>query len=121
MRPTDRAGRRSIRHARQRSHLKGTASRPRLAVYRSLRHVYAQLVDDDAARTLAAASTLAAEVKDKVKHGGNRQAAAEVGVLIAKRAAALGIAKACFDRAGFRYHGCVAAVAEAARKAGLEL
>jgi large subunit ribosomal protein L18 len=121
VRPTDKPGRRRLRHARLRSSLRGTAARPRLAVYRSLKHVYAQLVDDDAGKTLAAASSLSGELKDKLKNGGNRQAAAEVGGLIARRATALGITRACFDRGGFRYHGCVAAVADAARKAGLEL
>lgn len=99
----------------------GTAERPRLAVYRGLNNIHAQLVDDAAGRTLAAASTAVKEVREKVKHGGNKAAAALVGEIIAKKAAGLGIKKACFDRGGFKYHGCVAAVAEAARKAGLEL
>jgi large subunit ribosomal protein L18 len=91
-----------------------------LAVYRSLRHIYAQLVDDAAGKTLAHASSLSQEAKGLGGHGGNRKAAEMVGALIAKKAIALGVKRACFDRGGFKYHGCVAAVAEAARKEGLE-
>lgn len=120
MRAQDSAGRRTLRHARLRSKLAGTATRPRLSVYRSLRHIYVQLIDDAAGRTLASASTQLGEVKSQVTHGGNRVAAGKVGELIAQRARTLGISQACFDRGGFKYHGCVAAVAESARKAGLE-
>ncbi len=120
MRPKDRPGRRQVRQRRLRARLRGTAERPRLAVYRSLNHVYAQLVDDDAGRTLAAASSLSKTLKGKVKHGGNREAAAQVGELIAKIALEKGIKKVCFDRAGFKYHGSLASLADSARKAGLE-
>jgi large subunit ribosomal protein L18 len=89
-------------------------------VYRSLRHVYAQLVDDEAGRTLAAVSTLAPDLRGSLKHGGNKEAAVKVGEAIAKLAAAKGIRKVCFDRGGFRYHGVVAALAQAARGGGLE-
>lgn len=121
MRPGGKADRRRIRHSRIRERQSGTAERPRLVVYRSLNHIYAQLVDDAAGKTLAAASTAQEEVRGKVKHGGNKAAAALVGDVIAKKAAGAGIKRACFDRAGFKYHGCVAAVADAARKAGLQL
>lgn len=123
MRPavTAKADRRGIRHGRIRERMAGTAERPRLVVYRSLNHIYAQLVDDAAGKTLAAASTAQKDVKEKVKHGGNKAAAQVVGDLIARKAAGAGIKRACFDRAGFKYHGCVAAVADAARKAGLQL
>ena len=100
--------------------MKGTAERPRLAVYRSLMHVYAQLVDDTAGKTLAFASSLSPDIRDFIGHGGNKKAAGAVGTLLAKKAVALGIKRACFDRGGFLYHGCVAAIAEAARKEGLE-
>ncbi len=120
MRDTSSAGRRTLRHARLRARVSGTAERPRLSVYRSLRHVHVQLIDDAAGKTLASASSQLGEVKTAVTHGGNRTAAGKVGELIAKRAATLGIKKVCFDRGGFMYHGVIAAVAEAARKAGLE-
>ena len=121
MRPSRRPDRRRIRHGRIRARLSGTTERPRLAVYRSLNHIYAQLVDDSTGRTLASASTAPKDIRAQLKHGGNKAAATLIGGLIAKKAADAGIKKACFDRAGFKYHGCVAAVAEAARKAGLEL
>jgi large subunit ribosomal protein L18 len=121
MRPTTRDDRRKLRHGRLRAKMAGTPERPRLVVYRSLKAIYAQLVDDAAGKTLASASSGLKEIREKVKHGGNKAAAALVGDMIAKKAAGIGIKRACFDRAGFKYHGCVAAVAEAARKAGLEL
>ncbi len=111
---------RERRQRRVRKKVLGTAERPRLSVYRSLRHVYAQLVDDDAGRTLAAASTLDAELKDEV-HGCNQDAARKVGRLIAERAKAAGIAAVVFDRNGYVYHGCVKAVAEGAREGELTL
>jgi len=113
--------RRGIRHRRIRARVSGTTERPRLAVYRSLNHIYAQLIDDVAGRTLVSAATTLKEVRDKVKHGGNKKAAAVVGEIIAQKAAEKGIKQVCFDRGGFKYHGCVAMVAEAARKAGLQL
>ncbi len=120
MRVRQRAKRRKLRQRRARARLSGTSERPRLSVYRSLNNVYAQLVDDVEGKTLVAASSLAGEIKGKVKHGGNREAASKVGELIAQRALACGIKKICFDRGGLKYHGCVARLAEAARQAGLE-
>jgi large subunit ribosomal protein L18 len=121
MRAVGRHDRRVVRHHRARAKLAGTAERPRLVVYRSLRHIYVQLVDDVAGRTVAAASSQSPELKGSLKHGGNKDSASKVGELIARKAGEKGVKKACFDRAGFKYHGCVSAVAEAARKAGLEL
>jgi large subunit ribosomal protein L18 len=107
------------RHARVRKHVHGTAERPRLAVFRSNKHLVLQVIDDDAGRTLAAASTHEAEVK-AAGHTGTKDAAASVGRLVAQRAQAAGITKVVFDRGGFLYHGRVAAAADAAREAGLE-
>jgi large subunit ribosomal protein L18 len=106
------------RHRRVRKKVVGTAERPRLAVFRSNKHISAQLVDDDAGRTLAAASTIEASLRSGAT--GNADAAAQVGRLIAERAKAAGIDKAVFDRGGYLYHGRVAALATAARDAGLE-
>jgi large subunit ribosomal protein L18 len=106
------------RHARVRKHVRGTAERPRLAVYRSNRHISAQVIDDRAGRTLVAASTLEGDLQS----GGtsNKDAARRVGQLVAQRARDAGVERVVFDRGGFLYHGRVAAVAEAAREAGLE-
>jgi len=120
MRPTGKGEKRSIRHNRLRARVVGTAGRPRRAVYRSLRHVYAQIIDDAAGRTLLSVSTLSKEVREGLGHGGNKAAAEKVGQVIARKAVDAGIKKVCFDRGGFKYHGCVAALAEAARKSGLE-
>ena len=106
------------RHFRVRKRVRGTAERPRLAVHRSSRHITAQVIDDVAGRTLAAASTLEADVRSGAT--GNKTAAAAVGQRVAERAKSAGITKIVFDRGGFQYHGRVAAVAEEARKAGLE-
>ena len=106
------------RHARVRKKVHGTAERPRLAVYRSNNHIYAQVIDDRAGHTLAAASTVEADLRSGAT--GNKDAAASVGKLIAERASAAGITKVVFDRGGFIYHGRIAALAEAAREAGLE-
>jgi large subunit ribosomal protein L18 len=103
-------------HARIRQKLAGTAERPRLNVYRSLNHVYAQVVDDQKGETLVAASTLEA----KSKTGGNVAAAREIGKAIAEKAVAKGIKQVVFDRGGYLYHGRVKALADAAREAGLE-
>jgi large subunit ribosomal protein L18 len=111
----DRKRARARRHRRVRVRVAGTAQRPRLAVYRSLHHVYAQLIDDGAGRTLAAASTLGLKTG---RH--DVSAAAAVGRAIAERARELGVSGAVFDRGGFLYHGRVAALAEAARQSGLE-
>jgi large subunit ribosomal protein L18 len=98
----------------------GTADRPRLNVYRSLSAVYAQLVDDDAGRTLASASTLEASIRERLAGKKKAEQAGLVGELIAERARALGIRKVIFDRGGYRYHGRVKALADGARKGGLE-
>ena len=103
-------------HARIRQKLAGTAERPRLNVYRSLNHIYAQVVDDQKGETLASASTLAL----KLKTGGNVAAAKEIGKVIAERAAEKGVKRVVFDRGGYLYHGRVKALADAAREAGLE-
>ena len=107
------------RHRRVRRKIAGTAERPRLAVFRSNRHIVAQVIDDGAGRTLAAASTVEATLRTEAT--GNAAAAATVGRLIAERAKAAGVDKVVFDRGGFLYHGRVAALADAARAAGLEL
>lgn len=108
------------RHRRVRKKVAGTAERPRLAVYRSNRHVSAQVIDDRSGRTLAAASSLERSVREAGPTG-NKAAASLVGRLVAERARTAGVARVVFDRGGFRYHGRVAAVADAAREAGLEL
>jgi large subunit ribosomal protein L18 len=106
------------RHRRLREKVAGSPDRPRLAVFRSNRHIVAQVIDDQAGRTLAAASTVEAALRSKPT--GNAAAAAEVGRLVAERARANGVTKVVFDRGGARFHGRVAALAEAAREAGLE-
>ena len=105
---------------RYRHTLRGSADRPRLAVYRSLRHIYAQLIDDDAGRTLVAASTLEKDLAGNLSHTGNAEAAAAVGKAIAERAREKGMESVVFDRGGFNYHGVIRAIAEAAREAGLK-
>jgi large subunit ribosomal protein L18 len=107
------------RHRRVRKKVRGTGARPRLAVFRSNRHISAQVIDDSTGRTIAAASTVEAELRGTAT--GNRQAASAVGRLVAERAKAAGVERVTFDRGGFLYHGRVAAVADAAREAGLEL
>ncbi len=109
---------RQRRHRRVRKLVRGTAERPRLAVHRSNRHIVAQVIDDTAGRTLAAASTVEADLRTGPT--GNKDAAAKIGRLVAERAKAAGVTKVVFDRGGFLYHGRVAAVADAAREAGLE-
>jgi large subunit ribosomal protein L18 len=106
------------RHHRVRRKVHGTAERPRLAVFRSNKHISAQLIDDDAGRTLAAASTTEGDLRGT--GGGNIDAAATVGTLVASRAKEAGITTVVFDRGGFAYHGRVAALADAARAEGLE-
>ena len=110
---------RKIRHLRIRQRVLGTPERPRLAVFRSLNHIYAQVIDDSSGRTLAAVDSRAPEFRDKVKSGGNVAAAKIVGELVAQRAKAHGISQVVFDRGGYQYHGRVKALAEAARAAGL--
>jgi large subunit ribosomal protein L18 len=116
----DRKQRRHRIHLRIRKVVAGTAERPRLVVFRSLANVYAQLVDDAKGATLAAASTVEEGVRGELKHCGNRAAGRAVGKAIAERAKGKGITSVVFDRAGFRYHGVVKELADAARKAGLE-
>src|SRR3954470_2176260 len=112
---------REIRHMRVRRKVQGTAERPRLTIFRSLSNVYCQLIDDEQGQTLCAASTLTAEIKQALgDKRGNVKASEQVGATIAQLAAAKGIKKVCFDRAGYKYHGRVKALADAARKAGLE-
>jgi large subunit ribosomal protein L18 len=111
----DRKAARGRRHRRVRVKVAGTGQRPRLSVYRSLHHVYAQLIDDETGRTVAAASTAQLKVGKK-----DANAAAAVGKAIAEKAKAAGVTRAVFDRGGFLYHGRVKALAEAAREAGLE-
>jgi len=103
-------------HARIRAKIAGTAERPRLNVFRSLNHIYAQVIDDQTGATLASASTMAL----KLKTGGNVAAAREVGKAVAEAARAKGVAKVVFDRGGYLYHGRIKALAAAAREAGLE-
>ena len=98
----------------------GTAERPRLCVYRSLEHIYAQLIDDRAGRTLVSASSADKDTKKSLKGGGNVAAAKVVGKNIADRAKAAGVSKVVFDRDGYKYHGRVKALADAAREAGLQ-
>jgi large subunit ribosomal protein L18 len=107
-------------HERIRRKIRGTPARPRLAVFRSQGHLYAQVVDDDAGRTLVAASSLDKDLRAKSKRGGNVAAAKDVGALVASRAREKGIAAVVFDRGGFQYHGRIKALAEAAREAGLK-
>lgn len=109
------------RHIRLRKKVQGTAERPRLSVFRSLHHIYAQVIDDVAGRTLISASTLDPDVKATLTGAtGNRESAKTVGKIVAERAKAKGITKVVFDRGGQIYHGRVAALAEAARENGLE-
>ena len=107
------------RHLRIRKNLSGTAERPRLAVYRSGKHIYAQLIDDNASKTLAAASTIDKDLKKSVKSGANMEGASAVGAAIAERAKKAGVNTVVFDRGGFLYHGRIKALADAAREAGL--
>lgn len=105
------------RHVRKK--VNGTAERPRLSVFRSNRHIYAQLIDDTAGVTLVAASTQVKALRDQVPHAGNKKAAEAVGEALAKKALDVGIKAVCFDRGPYRYHGRVKSLADAARKAGL--
>jgi len=107
------------RKKRVRSRVKGTSERPRLNVFRSLKHIYAQAIEDSDGRTLVSVSSLSPELKGTVKHPGNVEAAKKVGELIAKKCLEKGIQKVVFDRSGYLYHGRVKALAEAARAAGL--
>jgi len=118
----DKRNRQRRRHWHIRTSLSGTSDRPRLVVYRSAKHIYAQVIDDLRGHTLASASSLSADVKGELggKAGANVAAAVLVGKAVAERAKAKGIAKVAFDRGGNKYHGRVKALADAAREAGLE-
>ena len=108
------------RHARLRATVSGTGSKPRLSVFRSLNHIYVQIIDDSKGHTLASASTLDKEVRDTINGMKKTESAQLIGNLIAKRAIDKGVKSIVFDRGGYKYHGRVKALAEAARKAGLE-
>jgi large subunit ribosomal protein L18 len=108
------------RRNRVRRAVRGTADRPRLTVFRSSKHIYVQLIDDDQGKTLVAASTVSPELKGKVNYGGNIKAAEAVGDLVAQKAKSAGLSKICFDRGHYRYHGRIKALADAARKGGLD-
>jgi large subunit ribosomal protein L18 len=107
-------------HERVRTRVEGTSDRPRLCVYRSLGHIYAQVIEDRTGRTLVSASSIDKEMKKQMKGGGNVAAAKVIGKAVAERAKAAGIEKVVFDRGGYKYHGRIRALAEAAREAGLK-
>ena len=108
------------KHIRVRRKVKGTPERPRLNVFRSLKQIYAQVIDDSTGTTLVAASTLDEALKGKVAFGGNKEAAKEVGKLVAQKAIDKGIKQVVFDRGGYIYHGRIKELADAAREVGLE-
>ena len=120
LKKADKNANRLQRHKRVRRKITGTTQRPRLCVFRSSINIYAQIIDDANRVTLTAASSLDAEVKGAVNHGGNKEAAKMVGEMIAKRAIEKGITEVVFDRGGYLYHGRVQVLAEAAREAGLK-
>jgi large subunit ribosomal protein L18 len=103
-----------------RTRVSGTPERPRLCIYRSLGHIYAQIIDDRSGRTIISASSLDKETKKNLKGGGNIASAKAIGKIIADRAKAAGVVKVVFDRGGYKYHGRVKALADAAREAGLQ-
>jgi large subunit ribosomal protein L18 len=111
---------RQRRQWRVRKRVRGAAERPRLSVFRSHQHIYAQLIDDASGRTLAAASTRDVDLRGQLAYGGNKAAAKSVGQTLAQRALAAGITQAAFDRREYKYHGRVAALADGAREAGLQ-
>ncbi len=113
-------GQRQRRQWRVRKAVRGTAERPRLHVQRTLKHVACQLIDDEAGKTLVSVSTRDKAVRDQFKSGDNCDAASKVGKLAAEKAVAAGITKVCFDRGAYKYHGRVAALANAAREGGLQ-
>lgn len=108
------------RRARVRKKIRGTAERPRLSVFRSAKHIYAQVIDDHGGRTLLSVSTLTPEIRGDIKGGGNKDAATQVGKMVAAKAKDQGLKVVVFDRNGFLYHGRVKALADAAREGGLE-
>ena len=111
---------RQARRKRIRGRIQGTPEKPRLSVFRSSRHIYAQIIDDDLGNILASASTMDRQIRETLKTGGNMDAAHEVGKLLADRAVDKKIETVAFDRGGFKYHGRVKALAEAAREGGLK-
>jgi len=113
--------RRWKRHRRIRRRVHGNTQRPRLSIYRSLQHVYCQVIDDDHGKTLLAVSTVSPGVREAVPYGGNVKAAKAIGKKLAEKALELGIRQVVLDRGGCRYHGRIAAVADAAREAGLKI
>ncbi|MDW7739609.1 MAG: 50S ribosomal protein L18 [Bacillota bacterium] len=110
---------RKRRHRRVRVKVSGTPERPRLNVFRSINHIYAQVIDDQSGKTLAAASSLDPQLRSELSKGGNREAARKVGTLVAQRAVEKGIKSVVFDRGGYLFHGRVKELAEGAREAGL--
>jgi large subunit ribosomal protein L18 len=120
VRKLSRDGHRRRIHQRMRQTLAGSSERPRLCVYRSIKHIRVQLIDDLKGHTIAAASSLDGDVKKQIKGGGNIASAKIVGKVIAERAKAAGVESVVFDRGGYQYHGRVQALAEAAREAGLK-
>ena len=116
----DKNNERLRRHLRVRKKINGVPECPRLAVYRSTKHIYAQIIDDEKHVTLASASSTDKDLREKLGHGGNIEAAQLVGKTVAEKALKAGIKSIVFDRGGFLYHGRVAALADAAREAGLE-
>ncbi|MEI8350352.1 MAG: 50S ribosomal protein L18 [Candidatus Omnitrophota bacterium] len=108
------------RHTRVTKKVQGTATKPRLAIFRSSKHIYAQLVQDESGKVLIGCSTLSKEFKAKNLKTANKEAAKEIGKLIAQKAIAIGIKEVCFDRGGYKYHGRVAALSEGAREGGLK-
>ena len=112
--------RRTQRKLRTSGSVRGTTERPRLSVFRSVKNIYAQVIDDITGTTLVAASSMEKDARGKMKHGANKNAAAEIGKAIAAKAIAKGVTQVSFDRNGYRYHGRVKALADAAREAGLK-
>jgi len=108
------------RHQRIRTKISGSSTRPRLCVFRSLKHIYAQLIDDENGHTLVGVSTMSPEIKAAAAYGGNIAAAKEVGKLLAKKASEQEITQVVFDRGGYKFHGRVAALAESARENGMQ-
>jgi len=119
----DRLKLKALRHARRKRRIRkklfGTPERPRLSVFRSLKHISAQLIDDVSGRTLVQVASTEKDLRSAMPHGGNKAAATRVGALLAERAKAKGITRVAFDRNGFRFHGRLKALADAAREAGL--
>jgi large subunit ribosomal protein L18 len=112
--------RRSQRKLRTSGSVRGSTERPRLSIFRSIKNISAQIIDDTTGQTLVAASSVTKEARSKLKHGGNKGAATEIGKAIAEKAKEKGITQVAFDRNGYRYHGRVKALADAAREAGLK-